>query len=43
MGNLWPMQFVITCNNVTCFQKQPPLFLEVAQILEENNCVGVPF
>ena len=28
-------------NNVTCFQKQPSLFLKVSQIPRENICVGV--
>ena len=31
------------CYNVTCFQKQPPLFLKVSQIPHENTCVGVSF
>ena len=32
------------CINVTCFQKQPPLFrLKVSQIPQENTCVGVSF
>ena len=30
-------------NNVTCFQKQPLLFLKVSQIPQENTCVGVSF
>ena len=29
--------------NVTCFQKQPPLFLKVSQIPQENTCAGVCF
>ena len=28
---------------VTCFQKQPPLFLKVLQIPQEHTCVGVSF
>ena len=28
---------------MTCFQKQPPLFLKVSQIPQENTCVGVSF
>ena len=28
---------------MTCFQKQPPLFLKVSQIPQENTCVGAPF
>ena len=30
-------------HNVTCFQKQPLLFLKVSQIPQENTCVGVSF
>ena len=30
-------------NNVTCFQKQQPLFLKVLQIPQDNTCVGVSF
>ena len=30
-------------NNVTCYQKQPPLPLKVSQIPQENTCVGVFF
>ena len=30
-------------NNVTSFQKQPPLLLKVSQIPQENICVGVSF
>ena len=30
-------------NNVMCFQKQPPLFLKVSQIPQENTCVWVSF
>ena len=30
-------------NNVTCFQKQPSLFLKVLQVSKENTCIGVFF
>ena len=33
----------LLCNNVTYFQKQPPLFLKVSQIPQESACVGVSF
>ena len=42
IANLCPTYFLLH-NNVTCFQKQPPLFLKVSQIPHENNCVGVSF
>ena len=42
IANLCPTYF-LWHNNVTCFQKQPPLFLKVSQIPQEKNCVGVSF
>ena len=30
-------------HNVTCFQKQPSLFLKVSWISQENTCFGVSF
>ena len=35
---IYALRNILLCNNVMCFQKQPP-FLKVSQILQENTCV----
>ena len=42
MANLCPMGFFIM-QYVPCFQKQPPLFSNISQIPQQNNCAGVFF
>ena len=39
MANLCIRNFLLH-NNVTCFQKQPPLFLKVSQVPQENTYDG---
>ena len=40
---IYALRNPLLCNNVTCFQKQPSLFLKVSQIPQENICVGVSY
>ena len=40
---IYALSNFLLCHNIRCFQKQPPLFLKVSEIPQENNCAGVSF